>query len=200
MTKEAKKEMIAKAALSCFLSAGYSNTTMDDITKTAGISKGGVYWYFKSKEEIFYYIMDLWINEFNAELLRRFRPTDSGREKLEKVMELYLENMETPLTPIIFDFVFQNHKNKGVIDYLVKELFEKRQTVIRKVIAEAIQKGEFRQNDTTAITHFFINMVEGVAARGCFMKDPDLIQRSAQHALDVFFNGILETKGKATVE
>ena len=47
------RQRILEAALSCFMRQGYNSTTMDDIAGESGTSKGTLYWYFKSKEELF---------------------------------------------------------------------------------------------------------------------------------------------------
>ena len=47
------KEAILKAAVKNFGKYGYANTKMDDIAKTADVSKGTLYLYFPSKEEMF---------------------------------------------------------------------------------------------------------------------------------------------------
>lgn len=48
-----KREAILAAALTLFGHYGYRRTSIDDIAQEAGIAKGTVYLYFKSKEEIF---------------------------------------------------------------------------------------------------------------------------------------------------
>jgi len=47
------KETIVKAAVKNFGKYGHANTKMDDIAKTADVSKGTLYLYFPSKEEMF---------------------------------------------------------------------------------------------------------------------------------------------------
>jgi AcrR family transcriptional regulator len=49
---------ILKAAKACFLERGYFATRVDQIAKKAGLSKGGVYFHFKSKREIFMALVD----------------------------------------------------------------------------------------------------------------------------------------------
>ncbi len=48
-----RKQQIFEAAITCFGRQGYYNTKMDDIAAEAGLSKGSLYWYFKSKKELF---------------------------------------------------------------------------------------------------------------------------------------------------
>ena len=44
---------ILEAALRCFSQKGYHEATMDDLAREAGLSKGSLYWHFKSKAEVF---------------------------------------------------------------------------------------------------------------------------------------------------
>jgi AcrR family transcriptional regulator len=50
---EHRSEEIATAALHVFAKRGLHQTTLDDVAKEAGVSKGTIYLYFKSKEELF---------------------------------------------------------------------------------------------------------------------------------------------------
>ena len=50
---EKKREQILEAALECFLEKGYGNASISDIMARAKISKGGIYWYFQCKDEIY---------------------------------------------------------------------------------------------------------------------------------------------------
>ena len=45
------KQKILDCSLDLFASRGYAGTSMNDIIEKLGISKGSVYWHFKSKEE-----------------------------------------------------------------------------------------------------------------------------------------------------
>ncbi len=49
---EIRREQILEAATSVFARFGVYKARMDDIVEEAGLSKGAVYWYFKSKDEI----------------------------------------------------------------------------------------------------------------------------------------------------
>ena len=52
------KRLIFKAAIKVFSQNGYNGTTMDDIAKEANVAKGTLYYHFKSKEEIFKFIIN----------------------------------------------------------------------------------------------------------------------------------------------
>lgn len=60
--EERRADLIA-AATEVFLAQGYEGATMDDISKAAGVTRANIYWYFKSKDEVFAAVM--------GQLLRR---------------------------------------------------------------------------------------------------------------------------------
>ena len=74
---EERKGYIAQAALSIFVEKGYKTTSLQEIAGKVEITKAGIYHYFKTKEEILYYIL---VNS-NTEKMAQFRvfdPTQSG--------------------------------------------------------------------------------------------------------------------------
>ncbi len=50
--KETARSQIVEAALEVFASKGYHGSTMEDIAKKLGVSKGAIYLYFRSKEDL----------------------------------------------------------------------------------------------------------------------------------------------------
>ena len=58
------KETIIHESIKLFLSNGYQGTSVKEITEAAGIGRGTLYWYFKSKDEILVSIFQKWEKEF----------------------------------------------------------------------------------------------------------------------------------------
>jgi AcrR family transcriptional regulator len=56
--REERTGDLLAAATELFLAKGYAKTTMADISSAAGVASGNVYWYFKSKDDIFAAVMD----------------------------------------------------------------------------------------------------------------------------------------------
>ena len=51
--KQQARQMIIEVGAAVFIDRGYYGTKMDDIAETMGVSKGAIYQYFKSKEQLF---------------------------------------------------------------------------------------------------------------------------------------------------
>lgn len=60
--RKTANEKILHAAATCFAEKGYDACTLQDIAGRAGMSKGAIYVYYKSKEEIFRVLMDVQYN------------------------------------------------------------------------------------------------------------------------------------------
>lgn len=56
--KEAKRSIILKATLDVFSQKGFHNTTMTDVAEVSGLGRGTVYWYYKSKESLFFAVAE----------------------------------------------------------------------------------------------------------------------------------------------
>ncbi|BAY94053.1 MULTISPECIES: TetR/AcrR family transcriptional regulator [unclassified Tolypothrix] len=61
--RQATKEQILKAAMELFFSKGYHATSIDDVAKTAKISKGLLYHYFKGKEDVIAALVDMRLHD-----------------------------------------------------------------------------------------------------------------------------------------
>lgn len=67
------EERLRRAAFQCFAEGGFHETTVDDICKQAGVSKGAFYWYFESKEQVFVQILEVWAKEVEGEIIKQFQ-------------------------------------------------------------------------------------------------------------------------------
>lgn len=81
---EARRAQILAAALSCFGEKGYHASTMDDLVRASGLSKGSLYWHFSSKEDVFLALFDAFSEEFYGEWDRIAESEDDKLEVLRR--------------------------------------------------------------------------------------------------------------------
>src|SRR3982751_5583765 len=85
--KDARTPEILDAALACFADKGFAGTRMDDIAARAGITKGTMYLYFKSKEELFKALARQSIGERIAAITQQLEGADGpAAEQLRFVL------------------------------------------------------------------------------------------------------------------
>jgi AcrR family transcriptional regulator len=83
------RERLIAAATVDFADLGYAGATLDGIAARAGVTKGGVYFHFAGKEELFFAVLDHW-RERRRRLLQVPASAASGAEALRALLAGYL--------------------------------------------------------------------------------------------------------------
>jgi len=85
--KGEKQELLLEAAGRCFLLHGYRRTSVDDVAREAGVAKGTVYLYFRSKEEIFRAVSAAIIGKYLEDAKRAAASPGTVEERLAAALE-----------------------------------------------------------------------------------------------------------------
>jgi TetR/AcrR family transcriptional regulator len=85
------KKIIFDAAIKSFSRNGFHKSTMDEIAETAGVAKGTLYYHFKSKEEIFKFIIHEGLREIENEIRERTEQVENPVDKLRMLCQVQLE-------------------------------------------------------------------------------------------------------------
>jgi len=87
-----KKRLILDTAIKCFANKGYHATSIQEIADTAGIAKGSLYFYFKSKEHLLISIFEHGFTEFMTKMQAIAGDSDiEPRERLIRLTEVQFE-------------------------------------------------------------------------------------------------------------
>lgn len=90
--RQASKEKIRAAAMGLFIKQGYYVTSISDIAKQAGISKGLLYNYYKGKEELLSEMVEARIKEV-VEVMEEAVTLNTPREQLEHIINGAIDNI-----------------------------------------------------------------------------------------------------------
>jgi len=89
--REQRKTNIIDCAMKVFLEKGIVNSSMEEIAECAELSKATLYLYFKNKEEIILYVMNVVLSTFLGYLETRMSKVDSAQDKIRMIGEAYLD-------------------------------------------------------------------------------------------------------------
>ena len=92
--EESRKNQILDAALEVVVEKGYADCRMDDIVETSGLSKGTIYWYYKSKKEVFLSLINHWVNKFGVTLNHIVEEDLSASDQLHELFAFFLDIYE----------------------------------------------------------------------------------------------------------
>ncbi len=87
--KDDKKKLILKAAIEAFLELGPHKTTLWDIAQRAGMAKTSLYYYFRSKKEIFSTVILEDQKHFLELLGRSLEGKETSESKMCSILESY---------------------------------------------------------------------------------------------------------------
>ncbi|MBB2483392.1 TetR/AcrR family transcriptional regulator [Bacillus sp. APMAM] len=166
--KEKKRLLIMENALILFGEKGYELTTIDDIGLKSGISKGMVYTYFKSKEDLYITSMQQRTNHTFSKLQERFKKFSSAEEKIVELLRVYREAVTTTegWTNIIrVDLEFWiNSSRYDHLRNIMKEHFKNQMLhFLIQIIQEGQKNGEFkREVETETFASLFWAMLDGI--------------------------------------
>src|SRR5260370_16562915 len=92
--KEARRTQIADAAVRCFARTGYYATTIEDVVRETGLSRGALYLYFPSKEALYLAISERWNCGMEAAIKARLTPELTPAEILRVLIEVNGEQVK----------------------------------------------------------------------------------------------------------
>ena len=149
---EERKDQIIKAAEEVFTQKGFSDARMDDIAGETGLSKGTLYLYFKSKDELIIAILDrIFQREFKA-----LENADFSTMSAEQAINMFVETVSKDikimlrLMPIAYEFLALAFRNKLVQEAL-KMYLNRYMDILTPIIQKGIDDGEFRQVDAKEV-------------------------------------------------
>lgn len=172
---EKTRYLIIQKAAALFNQQGYAGTSMQDIMKATGLTKGGLYGHFKSKEEIAIASFEFAVKVTKKETAKRTHVIDNTLDKLKAVVYFYKENLFTP--PVeggcpILNTSIEADDNNPVLREKVIEALDYWQERIAYVIHVGMKAGEIKSNaDTKEFSSLFISTLEGGIMMSRIYKD-----------------------------
>lgn len=156
-----RRNQILTAAMKLFNVKGYTNTRVSDISEKAKISKGLIYRYFNSKEEIILSLVDK-LNECIDECYAMNSARDAIKTfSLRLLYYPYYDNYVPPLR-VFFSAITRGEIDVGKIDYPVHEDFGRE--YFGNLFARGQKQGEFKPGDPKQYGEIFWNYLTGYMA------------------------------------
>jgi len=92
------REALLATCLQLFAERGFTSTSIDEIARAAGVTKGAMYWHFASKEELFQAILDRirgrWQEVVHAPVSARDAPLERIAQLFDSYAELFRQSPE----------------------------------------------------------------------------------------------------------
>jgi AcrR family transcriptional regulator len=194
---EETKQKIVDAAVELFETNGYNATRIEDIAKRTGMTRGPVYWHFKTKDDLYMSIFEL----FEKRLNRLFEESEGKTSTPLERLRWLIINMITR-HDILVGFRqmkmiavsnLKHNKTSKTLQKMGEGVAANYLSALTRIIEECIDTCEIRKDVNTEhaawLTAFFIT-----GAVGINLKKPTLtpLKGSADDVVDLFLRGFVK--------
>ncbi|MGE8944131.1 TetR/AcrR family transcriptional regulator [Leptospira interrogans] len=156
--KEQRPEEILEAAIEEFAVRGYAQTRLEDVASRAGISKGLVYVYFRTKEELFKAaIRTLLVPRVEA-LRKQLESSDETSEALIRgpVLSLMKQVVGSRLGYVVRLMVAEGAKHPDLTAFYHEQMISRTMGLLRWIIARGVERGEFKPSPVMDFPQLFV--------------------------------------------
>jgi AcrR family transcriptional regulator len=160
------KERILRTSVELFLKKSFRGTSVKDITDAVNISKGALYWYFKSKDELLQTIIDRYEEDFLDRLIKAIDTKESAFTEIYKkyhkhISEYALKNRELC---VLFTTLAAEMAGSGTpAEMRIKAVYAKYLHFIETLLELAKDEGLFpRDTDLSILAHTVVAIHNGI--------------------------------------
>ena len=197
--KEARPRELLDAALALFVEKGFTATRAEEVAALAGVSKGTLFLYFQSKEDLFKAVIRENIGSlfpgWNEEL-DSF--TGSSAEMVQYAMNAWWERVGNTAASGIAKLVISEAQNfPEVAAFYQADVVQPGTQLLQRILQRGVDSGEFRAMDTHKAVYaliapmLFLMMWKhsmGACAASAHIIDP---QKFIHMQVDMLLNGML---------
>jgi AcrR family transcriptional regulator len=200
------KEMIIGETLRLFSIKGYCSTSINDILKATGLSKGGLYNYFESKEGLFSEVMEaarrIWRERCLFGFEKQKRSLGKLRTILKNYRDRYLKDWNNFPGGCIFIILASELSNqKPELACQLHGGFVGLKNLFRHLLEESQQQGELRSGTSTeAVVEIVFNGMLGASVMYGNNRSNEDLDRAIDSLLDYLDSIDIEQKPKNTTE
>lgn len=168
---EQTQERIVDASVKLFIEKGYEQTTIQDILDVLGLSKGGLYHHFRSKEEILEAVKQKRAQHAGEMLHRIIQNTEAenARERLKKILYQLGTSTETHT----FDTVLSQADNPHFIMGALQNTVNQDAPIIAKLIEDGVKDGSLQTAQPAMCAEIFLLLLN-------FWTSPVLFRRNLE--------------------
>ena len=197
--RENRKNAILKSARKLFFEKGFKPVTVESIARKAELSKGSIYLYYNSKEEIYTQILLNDIDKFHKSISDLLQNPSSASESLVKLANIYVDFFlnDRELFRILMTFMLHTsdmHLPEDLNDHIVKTT-NKTIGIIEQVFKYGVERGEFpatlnlRQN-RNAVWGMLNGIISLHLFTGAEDKRAEIIRDTVKAGLEIMIRGL----------
>ena len=155
---------IIQAAIESFSRSGFDRTKMDDISKRLGLSKGTLYLYFKSKEDLFLAICEHYLDALKKQMPTFGRPEDllldAGR------FYDYFRKLEAENEKVMLEMIVESTRNPKLRKLLYEHRLKVKEVIIGYLRVQVENQSIKKETDIASMASAYVALHDGIMLSG----------------------------------
>ncbi|GMK41250.1 TetR family transcriptional regulator [Paenibacillus sp. CCS19] len=166
------KQRIVDCAKALFSQKGYAATSIQDICKAAGCSKGGVYHHFVNKEDLFVYIADTAFTGSWDEWSKRTADIDDMEELFYVFADYFVDTLQRPLSKAAEEFMRVAAGSENTVRFvgIMNAYMRNFEDFIGRVIAS----GFLKEEDPKTLAFIVLSFYSGLSDSHAFLSKDEM--------------------------
>ena len=191
-TPAARRLAILEAAIAVFAQHGFDAATTDDIARAAGLSKGGLYWHFKSKDEILAAILMRIFDQELDVLQQLIAGAGAVAPRLREMVAhgvAAVQQLEA-LLPVMLEFYALAARRSDVRQFL-QRYYQRYHQLLTQLIEQGFARGEFHHGTAEAAAITLIGQLEGMGLLWAIARELVPLADRSQTAIELLLRGLM---------
>ncbi len=197
--RENRKNAILKAARKLFFEKGFRPVTVESIARKAELSKGSIYLYYNSKEEIYSQILLSDIDKFHEHIADILQTPASAAEALIRLAEIYVDFFlnDRELFRILMNFMLHNNDMNlpEDLNHHIIKTTNRTIGIVEQVFRHGIDRGEFPPDINLRLNRNAIwGLLNGIISLHLFTgteaRRAEVIHSTIKSALGIYIQGL----------
>ena len=186
------RERILEAAEVVFAEKGYHDTAMDEIVRRTEISKGGVYFHFPSKEELFFALMDDLANRLVSRVENNMAKEPRALDKLDVALTTVLESL-SQRRRLARLLLLQGYSMGNNFEKKRVEIFSRFALLVKQGLAQAVSDGDIQPMgaaEAEIVAFAWLGAINEMLIRWLLTGEPRPVQEAIPVLRGFLFRGI----------
>ena len=187
--KSATRERILEAAAQVFADSGYHGASVDDIALASGGSKGGIYFHFPGKREIFFALVNRFADRLLADARDSIDSHGSGADKAGAVIESTLETFSGHAR--LAKVLLASGVGLGpAFDESLLRLHDRFAGLIRERLDAAVADGSIPPLDTTLASYAWMGALNEIILRWLYTGQPSPLTAASTQLKSILLSSV----------
>jgi AcrR family transcriptional regulator len=188
---EFRREEILCAARRIFARKGFAAGIMEDIAREAGIAKGTIYLYFRSKDEVFRALLAHDMRQLKETMFVRLDQAPTLKEKIRAFLLTRLENVEAKRE--FFRIMDSEQLHLAMTRHQFRDFLHGPVEKLAAAIEEEMNAGRIRRVDPLKTSWLVADALRGAIQRRLLTQSPPPPEEDADFLLDFFWTSLSAT-------